>query len=32
MPRLHHIVEQLLAKLREAEVVLSKGQAVAHSM
>jgi transposase-like protein len=30
MPRLHHIVEQILAKLREAEVTLSKGQSVAH--
>lgn len=30
MPRLRHTVEQILAKLREAEVVLSKGQSVAH--
>ena len=29
MPRLCHTVEQILAKLREAEVVLSKGQPVA---
>ncbi len=29
MPRLRHTVEQILAKLREAEVALSKGQAVA---
>jgi hypothetical protein len=28
MPRLRHTVEQLLAKLREAEVALSKGQTV----
>lgn len=26
MPRLRHTVEQILAKLREAEVALSKGQ------
>jgi len=30
MPRLRHTVEQILAKLREAEVALSKGQSVAH--
>ena len=30
MPRLRHTVEQILAKVREAEVVLSKGQSVAH--
>lgn len=30
MPRLRHTVEQILAKLREAEVALSKGQAVVH--
>ena len=30
MPRLRHTVEQILAKLREAEVSLSKGQSVAH--
>jgi transposase-like protein len=29
MPRLRHTVEQILAKLREAEVALSKGQVVA---
>lgn len=29
MPRLRHTVEQMLVKLREAEVALSKGQAVA---
>ncbi len=29
MPRLRHTVEQILAKLREAEVALSKGQPVA---
>ena len=29
MPRLRHTVEQILAKLREAEVALSKSQAVA---
>ncbi len=29
MPRLRHTVEQILAKLREAEVALSKGQSVA---
>lgn len=29
MPRLHHTVELILAKLREAEVTLSKGQPVA---
>ena len=29
MPRLRHTVEQILAKLREAEVALSKGQGVA---
>jgi len=29
MPRLCHTVEQILAKLREADVALSKGQAVA---
>jgi len=28
MPRLRHTVEQRLAKLREAEVALSKGQTV----
>jgi hypothetical protein len=32
MLRLRHIVEQILAKLCEAEVALSKRQAVAHSM
>src|SRR5262249_38507088 len=30
MPRLRHTAEQILAKLREAEVALSKGQSVAH--
>ncbi len=30
MPRLRHTVEQILAKLREAEVALTKGQSVAH--
>jgi len=30
MPRLRHTVEQILAKLREAEVALSKGQSVVH--
>jgi len=30
MPRLRHTVEQILAKLCEAEVALSKGQSVAH--
>ena len=30
MPPLRHTVEQILAKLREAEVALSKGQSVAH--
>ena len=30
MPRLRHTVEQILAKLREAEVALTKGQPVAH--
>lgn len=30
MPRLRHTVEQILAKLREAEVAPSKGQSVAH--
>jgi transposase-like protein len=30
MPRLRHTVEQILAKLREAEVAMSKGQSVAH--
>lgn len=29
MPRLRHTVEQILAKLREAEAALSKGQSVA---
>ena len=29
MPRLRHTVEQILAKLREAEVALSKGQPIA---
>ena len=29
MPRLRHTVEEILAKLREAEVALSKGQPVA---
>ena len=29
MPRLRHTIEQILAKLREAEVALSKGQPVA---
>jgi len=28
MPRLRHTVEQILAKLREAEVALSRGQSV----
>ena len=31
MPCLRHTVEQILAKLREAEVALSKGQSVAHA-
>lgn len=26
MPRIKHTVEQIIAKLREAEVALSKGQ------
>ena len=30
MPRLRHTVEQILAKLREAEVAMSTGQSVAH--
>jgi putative transposase len=30
VPRLRHTVEQILAKLREAEVAMSKGQSVAH--
>ena len=30
MPRLRHTVEQILAKLREAEVAMSKGQFMAH--
>lgn len=30
MESLRHPVEQILAKLREAEVALSKGQSVAH--
>ena len=30
MPCLCHSVEQIFAKLREAEVALSKGQSVAH--
>ncbi len=30
MPRLRHTVEQILAKLREAEVAMSKGQSVVH--
>ena len=30
MPRLRHTVEQILAKLREAEVAMSKGRSVAH--
>ena len=30
MLRLRHTVEQILAKLREAEVALSKGQSMAH--
>ena len=30
MPRIKYTVEQILAKLREAEVALSKGQSVAH--
>ena len=30
MPRLRHTAEQILAKLREVEVALSKGQSVAH--
>ena len=28
MPRIKHTVEQIITKLREAEVVLSKGQSV----
>jgi putative transposase len=31
MPRLRHTVEQILAKLREAEVALSKGQPAAQT-
>ena len=31
MPRLRHTVEQILAKLHEAEVGPSKGQFVAHA-
>ena len=30
MPRNHHTIEQIITKLREAEVALSKGQSVAH--
>ena len=30
MPRLRHIVEQILAKSREAEVAMTKGQSMAH--
>lgn len=30
MPRLRHTAEQILAKLREAEVAMSKGQSMAH--
>jgi hypothetical protein len=30
MPRLRHTVDKILAKLRKAEVALSKGQPVAH--
>jgi hypothetical protein len=30
MPRVRQTVEQILAKLREAEVALSNGQSVAH--
>ena len=30
MPRNRHTVEQTLAKLREAEVAMSKGQSMAH--
>jgi len=30
MLRLRHTVEEILAKLREAEVAMSKGQSVAH--
>ena len=30
MPRLRHTVEQILAKLREAEVAMSKGHSMAH--
>jgi putative transposase len=30
MPRLRHTVEQIFARLREAEVAMSKGQSVAH--
>jgi hypothetical protein len=29
MPRIKHTVEQIITKLREAEVVLGKGQPVA---
>jgi hypothetical protein len=28
MPRINHAVEQIITKLREAEVALSKGQTV----
>ena len=31
MPRLRHTVEQILAKLREADVAMSKEQSVAHA-
>ena len=31
MPRHHHTVEQIITKLREAEVALSKGQPVAQA-
>jgi hypothetical protein len=31
MPPLRHTVEQILAKLREAEIALSKGQSVPHT-
>ena len=31
MPRIKHTVEQIITKLREAEVALSKGQSVAQA-
>ena len=31
MPRIKHTVEQIITKLREAEVALSKGQPIAQA-